>query len=139
MNEILSIQDRGAEQGSRCLWSVPCNSASFIEVSDEYWSATFGAAQLSLAETNEECLLILDFTRVEWVDPLPLLSLFLVVKQFCARTNSSLQIKLGSSKEGGSRRLGFLQFLRQHGFAESLFGSYELEFHVNGAIHSFRE
>jgi len=132
MNDVLCIQKGGANQKPSCIWGVPDSTSPFIEIGDEWWSATFGAAQVALAKITEESLLKLDLSRVEWIDPLPLLSLIISVKGFCARTNSSLQIQLGSSEEHNLRRAGFLQFLWQHGFVDSLHGLREARVSLNG-------
>jgi len=123
MVEILVVKKFEREQGTICSWSLPSDSDSgFSEISDEWWSATFGTIQLTLSNIEEQGVVELNFSRIEWCDPLPLLSLLVCIKGFCARSNSSLLVQLGTGFGNNNRRRGFLKFLGQHGFLRSLEG-----------------
>lgn len=106
------------------LWSVPTKKEGYVEIRDEYWSATFGACQEVLSQVAAPARLIVDFSKVCWADPLPLLSIIVAVKNCSARTKSEIVVRLGSEPDSASRQIrgGFLRFIHEHGFMSTLSG-----------------
>ncbi|MFW8600140.1 hypothetical protein ACOHYD_01465 [Desulfobacterota bacterium M19] len=94
-----------------------------MEIRDEFWSATFGICQEKLDEITRPIELVVDFSRLCWIDPFPLLGIFIAVKTCYARTGSHLTVLLGKSPQSNPDiriRGGFLKFINHHGFLATL-------------------
>lgn len=102
-------------------WSVPFSRTDiFADICDEWWSATGGSLQSYFRTTTVPCYVTIDFSCVEWIDPIPLLGLFVALKNFCLRTESTVIVELGNELSQNQRRSGFIGFVSQHGFLASL-------------------
>lgn len=105
------------------VWGVPLKKDGFAEIRDEFWSATFGICQETLADITDSAELIVDFSRLCWIDPFPLLSIFIAVKTCCVKSRSHLTVLLGNepvSNRDIMIRGGFLKFVCLHGFLSNL-------------------
>ena len=78
------------------VWGVPPIKDGFAEIRDEFWSATFGICQETLADIPDSVELTVDFSRLCWIDPFPLLSIFIAVKSCCVKSGSHLTVLLGN-------------------------------------------
>lgn len=121
---IVSVATGDSGQNKRPVWHVPSGKGGYIEIRNDYWSATFGVCQEELSQITTQLMLIVDFSRVCWIDPLPLLSIFIAIKTCCVRTGSSLMLLLGAEPRSDDImvRGGFLKFVSQHGFLSTLRG-----------------
>lgn len=121
---IISVDTRDSDQSERPIWHVPSGKCGYIEIRNDYWSATFGVCQEELSQITTQLILIVDFSRICWIDPLPLLSIFIAIKTCCVRTESSLMLLLGGEPTSDDImvRGGFLKFVSQHGFLSTLRG-----------------
>jgi len=61
------------------IWSIPPKKNDYIEIRDLFWSATFGICQEKLDEITQPIELVVDFSRICWIDPFPLLGIFIAV------------------------------------------------------------
>ena len=107
------------------IWGISPKKNDYIEIRDLYWSATFGICQEKLDEITQPIELVVDFSRICWIDPFPLLGIFIAVKTCCARSKSHLTVLLGKSPQSNSEirlRGGFLKFINHHGFLATLGG-----------------
>ncbi|MBI3983917.1 hypothetical protein HY346_01320 [Candidatus Microgenomates bacterium] len=119
--EIVQLRSTNPQGESPLSWCVPrSQDGEFAEIRDEWWSATFGTFQSGLEKVKGQASVHIDFSAVEWIDPIPLLGILLTAKNFCLRTNSPVFLQLGSRASTTQRRNGFLKFLGQHGFLASL-------------------
>jgi hypothetical protein len=117
---VVKLPDPGVLQP---VWGVPPKKEGYVEIRDEFWSATFGICQEALANITDPVELILDFSRLCWIDPFPLLGILIAAKTFCARSGSSLTVLLGDepvSNHDIMIRGGFLKFVSLHGFLSNL-------------------
>lgn len=105
------------------VWGVPPKKEGYAEIRDEFWSATFGLCQETLANLTYPVELFVDFSRLCWIDPFPLLGIFIAVKTFCDSSGSRLTVLLGDepvSNHDIMIRGGFLKFVSLHGFLSTL-------------------
>jgi hypothetical protein len=95
-----------------------------LEIHDDTWSIDFGSFQQQIRTLRAAYAISIDFSKLAWIDPLPLLSILTEAKSFCARTGAALTIDLGETgardKDAKRRRMRLLKFIGQHGFLESL-------------------
>lgn len=120
---VVSIARPTAINKYQSVWGVPPKKRGYVEIRDEFWSATFGICQETLNIITDPINLIIDFSRLCWIDPFPLLSLFIAAKSCCARSGSHLTVLLGDepmSNDDVLIRGGFLKFVCLHGFLSSL-------------------
>lgn len=118
--EIIAIHSSENSNEKLFSWSVPSgNKSGFTEIRDEWWSGTFGELQSNLHQTSTKYRVIVNFSAIAWIDPIPLLSIFIAIKSFCSRTSSTVILQLGHEPGRNQRRSGFLKFLGQHGFLAS--------------------
>ena len=124
LTSIICLTYEDSDKRKKTIWEVPSGKYGYIEIRNDYWSATFGICQEELLQITTQTILTVDFSQVCWIDPLPLLSIFIAIKTFCARTGSSLILLLGSepTPENVKIRGGFLKFVCQHGFLSTLTG-----------------
>jgi len=116
--ETLSLWDSQSQE-------IPEDEGSlkYEKIDDRRWSRTFGDAQKKLSNhtVNKEQVLVLDFSKVEWIYPLPLLGILTVIKGFCTRTGCPLLIRLGVNQGSSKKRYGFIKFLFFHGFIAAMY------------------
>lgn len=91
-----------------------------IEFSDQLWSGSFGVLQREVRRLTEPTLVRVDFSQVEWADPLPMLSLCATIREVMASAGVRLQLVIGEVNGVSRRRGGFLKFLVQQGFIDCL-------------------
>lgn len=94
--------------------------ADIIEFSDRLWSLSFGAWQREVRRLTGPTHVTVDFSHVEWADPLPMLSLCATIREVMTSTNARLHLVIGEVNGVSRRRGGFLKFLVQQGFIDCL-------------------
>lgn len=122
---VVSVVKLRSPGESQPVWGVPPKKDGYAEIRDEFWSATFGLCQETLANITDPVELIVDFSRLCWIDPFPFLGIFIAAKTFCARSRSPLTILLGdepASNHDIMIRGGLLKFASLHGFLSTLKG-----------------
>lgn len=118
-NPVGSIIKFQASDGTVIAWP-PQGVTDPIELSDQVWSSSFGIFQREARRLTGISLVTLDFSHVEWADPIPTLSLCSTIREAMASAASQLKLVLGNVCDVTTRRGGFLKFLVQQGFIECL-------------------
>ncbi|HIJ85026.1 MAG TPA: hypothetical protein HPQ00_12600, partial [Magnetococcales bacterium] len=107
------INARDANAGKDlCIISVPG------DLRDEDWSGRFGKVQKEVLNAPEACLIILDLTITTWMDPLPTLSLAILLQQRYDQhqIKSHIFIGKGGRDQQTEEHRRLLKFLATQGF-----------------------
>ena len=105
-----------------------------IQISDQLWSNSFGGFQRKARGIVGHLLVTLDFSMVEWADPLPLLSICSTIREVMEAPQTNLRLIIGSVGGATRRRSGFLKFLAQQGFIECLWIEGRTTFDLGGTV-----
>lgn len=113
------------------IFSVPCGKDALASLRDDHWSVNFGACQKWLADcTDGNAVLNLDFSRLDWIDPLPAMSLLVACADRCF--DAKIVLNLGEAFSEDTRRGPLLGFLSQHGFIDSFIRFHRWECNYGG-------
>ena len=92
-----------------------CLENGYFCLRDDIWSATFGEFQDKLSTIQQSNVLI-DFSKISWIDPLPLLALATTIRGYIETTQSDLTIHIGQKPVSNFQRGAFLRFIAEHHF-----------------------
>lgn len=126
-------------------WFV--SSSGGLKIDDTTWSSEFGAFQQLLNSispgnaANDE--LIIDFSELVVIDPIPAMAIFTEAKNYCTRTGSRLTLNLGKRTTKNTarnrQREECLNLLAGHGFIDALASeSFDAQIKFDNKLHSLR-
>ena len=84
------------------------------EIRNKQWAEQFGDVQEYLKK-NEFDKVVIDFSRLKWIDPLPLLSIILSLVQ---KKNTEFELRLPNSGNSNKEQKRLLAFLYSEGFLD---------------------
>lgn len=106
--------------------TVSRSEGVWFELSDELWSTRVVAT--TPPQPNDVAAICIDISRIDWADPLPMLSICVRVAHMQRRRGTPVRVITGPLSNNHARRAGFLRFLLDEGYLAALDQLGKLEF-----------